>query len=207
LSFVLFSTYKSRRSVRARGPDCLVVTSDRLERFRLQGFAVPSWRFLSSRTYAAMLQTASAREVSTSAFQSHGRIGLVSRKTLSSLVISVPASGSLLGCVAGTDDSEGLILFQSLSPLPGCLIRLVRNVRSCVWAPMDIAPRLEASFPAYILFCNFLSTLFEADTVALECFCARNRCLRFFASFPFSLSNLVVILPMRPIVRNADLFY
>jgi hypothetical protein len=154
-----------------------------------------------------MLQTASAREVSASASSSRGRIGLVSRKTLSSLVISVPVSGSLLGCVTGTDDSEGLILFQSLSPSPGFLIRLVRNVRSCVWAPMDIAPRLEASFPAYILFCNFLSTLCEVDTVALECFCARNRFLRFFASFPFSLSNLVVILSMKPIVHSTDLFY
>ena len=154
-----------------------------------------------------MLQTASAREVLASAFSSRGRIGLVSRKILSFLDISVPDSDSLLGCVAGTDDSEGLILFQSLSPSPGSLTRLGRNVRSCVWAPMDIAPRLEASFPAYILFCNSLSTLFEVDTVALECFCARGRFLRFFASPPFSLFNLVVILSMRPIVRNADLFY
>jgi len=79
-----------------------------------------------------MLQTASAREVSASAFLSRGKIGLVSRKILSFPVISMPASGSLLGCVTGTDDSEGLILFQSLSPLPGSLTWLVRNVRSCV---------------------------------------------------------------------------
>jgi hypothetical protein len=158
-------------------------------------------------TYAVIFHTASAREVSASAFSSRGKIGFASRQVLSSLVISVTTRGDLLDPVTVTDDSEGLLLFQSLSPSPGILTRLGQNVRSCVWAPMDIAPRLEASFPAYILFCNFLSILCKMDTVALECWCARNRFLRFFASFPFSLSNLVVILSIKPIVRSADLFY
>lgn len=158
-------------------------------------------------TYAVIFHTASAREVSASAFSSRGKIESASRQVLSFLVISATARGDLLDPVTATDDSEGLLLFQSLPPSPGLLTRLGRNVHSCVWAPMDIAPRLEASFPAYILFCNFLSVLCGMDTVALECCCARDRPLRFFASSPFSLSNLVVILSIRPIVRNADLFY
>jgi hypothetical protein len=75
LSFLLFSTYQLqgiRPDLRVRTP---VVTSNRLERFRLQGFAVPSWRVWFLGAYVVIFHTTSARKVSASAFQSPERIG------------------------------------------------------------------------------------------------------------------------------------
>jgi hypothetical protein len=101
------------------------------------------------------------------------------RTILSFHVTSVPISGDLLGHMVGTDDSEGLILSQSLSSSPELLTRLGQNVRSCVFAPMDMVPRLEAGYPARILFCNLLPVLCKKGTVALEFIGARNIYLRF----------------------------
>jgi len=124
LSFLLFSTYQLqgiRPDLRVRTP---VVTSNRLERFRLQGFVGPSWRFWFLGAYVVIFHTTSAHKVSASAFQSRERIRPFSQIAPPLMLLRYPSAVAFWATLWISATSEACSSFRAFS-----LCRVISLVR------------------------------------------------------------------------------